>query len=379
MNPAEVNQREKAIDQALAAGDLDQAEVLANAYQAAAGLVTRHGEAGRSPSFRAAYLAGQVALAAGRLRLAVERLSPLLDVTDRLPGELAGRIRLLLAEALARLNRSAEAGRLLEQMPAAVLDREPLLQLRALLIRLWLGEVERLGEELTACARVLEARGETANLALLLSEEGRAWEKAGDLSRAGRCWQRAETLSRAAGPGAIRADVLLQLGRLDHLHGRLGPALERYEAALGQGAQGAQVLEIRLRRLLVLLDLGQWDQARAGARDLFDGRPWDCWPEEVRTLGEMVHGLLADVSPAEATDEVRAYQATARGDLGEARTLYRAALARAPAPERQARLALALGLLALAQADRAEAGAWLSRAEELARSLDLPEVLGRAL
>jgi tetratricopeptide (TPR) repeat protein len=379
VTPPDVRQIEMTIDAALAAWELDKAEELAEQYRRSASRLNDDAEPARAPWFRAGYLAGQVALAAGRLSQALERLSPLLDVAERLPAELASRVRLYTAEALARLHRGPEARRLLDQVPEGLLDRQPLLHLRALRIRLWLGEIGRLDGELLTCSQALAARGDTANRTLLSCEEGRGWDAAGDLARAGQCWEEAERLSRGLGNDPIRADVLLQLARLDHLRGHLASALDRYDLALGCAATGAQALEIQLRRLLVRLDLGQWDQVRSAADRLLHGVPLDRMPEEVRPLAGMIHALLHDAAPVESSPEHQAYLAAARGEVDAARSLYRRALAATPSPERHARLALALGLLARTQGDRAEAQSWLQQAEEAARSLDLPEVLGRAL
>jgi tetratricopeptide (TPR) repeat protein len=367
------------IDDALAEGELDRAEALATHYGSAAGHDPADGDPARSPRFRSAYLAAQVALAAGRLQQALDRLSPLLGVIGQLPREMAGRVRLIAAEALARQRRHAQAAEILHQVPAALLDKKPLLQLRALRIRLWLGEVAHRGEELVACASRLEAESDTANLSLLLCEEGRAWEAAGDLARAEACWQRADRLSRPLGADPIRADVLLQLARLDHLRGHLASALDRYETARSYISSGPQALELELRRLLVRLDLNQWDEARQAFNRLLPRPSLEELPEEIRLLAGMISALVSDTAPADLSDEAQAYRAAGRGDMEGARQLYRRALGAAPSPERQARLALALGLLAATQANPAEADSWLRRAEKLARERDLPEVLGRAL
>jgi hypothetical protein len=367
------------IDKALAAGNLDDAEALAASYCQSAGLDNTDAEPARSPRFRSTYLAAQVALAAGRLGQALERLAPLLAVTNRLPAELAAQVRLFAAEALARLHRHTEARELLDQVPDDVLRPQPLLHLRALRIRLWLDEVGGLAPDLARCARSLEAAGETANLALLVCEEGRAWGRARDLARAEQCWLRAERLSKSLGADPIRADVLLQLGRLNHVRGHLAVALDWYEAALGCASKGPQALEIRLRRLLVCLDINQGDLAPREAERLLGETSPDQFPEEIRPLAAMVQALLADAAPVEPSDELRAYREAAHGDAAAARRLYRAALEATASPPRQARLALALGLLALTQNDRVEADSWLHRAEEIARSLDLPEVLTQAL
>jgi tetratricopeptide (TPR) repeat protein len=379
VSPNDALQFEAEIDAALGTGDVDRAEVASERYCRAAAGETKAGEPARSPGFRAAYLAAQVSLSAGRLAQTVERLTPLVAVAHRLPDDLAARVRLFLAEALARLHRGAEARPLLRDVPAGLLARHPLLQLRALRIRLWLGEVTRLEDDLARCLRALEARGDTANGALLLCEEGRAWESAGDLERAERCWRRAEEASRPLGGDPIRADVLLQLGRLDHLRGRLPAALERYDEALAGAATGAQAMELRLRRLLVLLDVNQWPRARALADALLGGVPPEGLPEELRPLAALVRALLQGDVPPAPTDEQQAYAAASRGDAEAARALYLQALAAAPSPERQARLALALGLLALGQDERTDARSWLRQAEELGREHGLPEVLWRAL
>jgi tetratricopeptide (TPR) repeat protein len=380
VNTADAVQFEKDIEAALAAGELDRAEATAQCYCRAAEGEWR-GEPAHSPGFRSNYLAAQVKLAAGRLQKAIELLSPLLAVAGELPVELACRVRLLAAEALARLRRHAEARTLLEQVPAALLDGEPLLRLGALRVRLWLGEVSRLGPLLAACVRALEAGGDTANGALLLCEEGRAWDWAGDLAAAQDCWLRAERLAHPnqAGVSPIRADVLLQRGRLDHLRGHLASALELYDEALRCATPGPQALELQLRRLLVRLDLNEWEPVRAAAAALLPAGSPGQLPEELRPLAGMVLGLLSGAAPADAPVELRAYLAAERGDEAAARSLYAAALAADPSPERRARLALALGLLAWAHSDPVEARSWLGQAEELARSLKLPEILIRTL
>jgi tetratricopeptide (TPR) repeat protein len=371
---------EEAIDSALAGGELTRAEEAAERYRRLAGEAPPGGDVGRHPWLRSRYLAAQVALAAGRLGQALEHLGPLLPVADTLPDEkLAGRIHLLAAETLARLRRPADARAELRQVPATLLGQNALARFRALRTRLWLGEVASLGDELSACAAALGAGHDTANLALLACDEGRAWDRAGDLARARECWQRAEALSRSAQGDPIRADVLLQLGRLDHLRGHLASALERYDEAVRHAGQGPHAPEIQWRRLLVRLDLGQWGPVRAAAERLRAAGPPEGLPEEVRPVAETVCGLLDGVTPHGATDEVRAFQAARRGERSAARSLYAAALAGTPSPERRARTALALGLLALNGRDAHEARSWLRQAEGLARSRDLPEVLAQAL
>jgi tetratricopeptide (TPR) repeat protein len=373
---SEARKREQAIDQAVATGDLRRATGEAEDYCATTETLPE-GDA-RSPRFRARYLAAQVDLAAGRLGTALSRVQTLLPRCDRLAPELAARLRLLAAEALARLDRPEEARAQLALVPAAPLDDRPLLRLRALRVRLWLGDLALLGEELVACARELEAMGDAANLALLRCEEGRARDRAGDLPAALACWRRAEELTRPLGDSAIRADVLIQLGRLDHLRGHLGTALDRFDAACRCAGDSPHAAEATLRRALVRLELGRREQAAAEAAPLLDGPP-DGLPEELRPLADMARGLLTGATLSGGSDEARAYAAAQRGDAEAARSLYAAALASEPSPARRARLVLALGLLAAARRDAAEAHSWLGEAEALARSQDLPEVLARTL
>jgi hypothetical protein len=380
MTNAEAVLAEQAIDEALAAGNLLRATALADDFCRATAAQPEAVPA-RSLAFRAAYFAGQVDLAAGRLQHALGHLLPLLNEVNRLPVELAARLRLLVAEAQARLHRDVEARAVLKQVSPLLLKTNSLLHLRALRVRLWLGEVEQLAEELTRCGQALEQEGDTTNCALLACEEGRAWDREGELIRAAQCWQQSDRLL-AASPlarDAIRADVLMQLARLDHLRGHLPSALDRYVAAERYALPGAQALELQLRRLLVRLDLNQWDQVRLEANDLLTGLEQDQISEEVRPLVEMVRSLLDGSPSAGASDELQAYLAAIRGDEVAARAMYLHAFANNRSSERRARLALALGLLALAHHDPHEARSWLGQAEGLARSLELPEVLVRTL
>jgi tetratricopeptide (TPR) repeat protein len=378
MTNAEAQRREQVIDQAVAAGALERAEREVLAYLTKSGSPRPDREPARELWFRAAYLAAQVSLAAGRLVQTSERLAPCLAVAERLPQKLAARVHLVAAEALARLRRGVEARLLLERVPPSLLARHPLLHLRGLRIRLWLGEITQIEGEIVACSAALEARGDLSNRALLLCEEGCGRESAGDLDGAERCWQRAEALTRAPGPDPIRASVLLQLGRIDHLRGRLPSALERFGEALATAGAGPHALEVRLRHLLVLLDSNQWDRARLLADELPTGSP-ERLPEEVRPLAALLRAVLEGGAPAGATDEQEAYAAAARGDVSAARLLYLRALAATPSPERQARLALALGLLALGQGDQTDTNSWLRQAEKLSRDRGLPDLLWRAL
>jgi hypothetical protein len=372
----EARRREQIIDQAVALGDLQRAADEADDYCATTEMLP-DGDA-LSPRFRARYLAVQVDLAAGRLGAALKRVETLLLHCDRLTRELSARLRLLAAEALARLGRQNEARAQLALVPAVPLDSQPLLRLRALRVRLWLGELASVGDDLATCTHELGALGDTANLALLLCEEGRARDRAGDLPAALACWRRADELTRPLGDSAIRADVLVQLGRLDHLRGHLGEALDRFDTACRCAGGGPHAAEAALRRVLVRLELGRRDQAAAEAAPLLSGS-LDRLPEELRPLANMARSLLTGAVPIHASDEARAYAAAQRGDADAARSLYAVALAAEPSPERRARLALALGLLAATRHAAAEARSWLGEAEALARSQNLPEVLVRVL
>src|SRR5262249_55522741 len=144
--------------------------------------------------------------AAGGVVRGFERLKPLLPLTADLPPALACRLCLMSAEALARLKRIPEARAYLARCRewAAALRANPLLELRDLRIRLWLGEVASLGQELSTCTRSLELAGDRANRALLTCEEGRAWDAAGNLDRAEACWREADRLSAGLGADPIR-------------------------------------------------------------------------------------------------------------------------------------------------------------------------------
>jgi tetratricopeptide (TPR) repeat protein len=381
MNNDDARRWEDEIGDAWSAGDLARAEARTAAYCREAAAAAEPDELAHSPRFRAPYLAGQVALAAGKMSQALEYFTPLLPNAGRLPPMLAARLRLLAAEAYARRQFELEARELLGQVPAVLLENEPVLHLRALRIRLWLDEVSQVGEELLRCDRALEERGDTSNRALLACEEGRAWDRAGDLPRASECLLRAERLVAPgkAGRDDIRADILLQLGRFDHIRGNLAAALERFDQAGQCAMPGAQTLEVRLRSLLVRLDLHPEDKECDAVRRLLQDQTLEQLPEEVRPSAAMVGSLLDGAPAIGASDELQAYLAAARGDVAASRSLYEKAFAKNPSPERRARLALALGLLALAHGDRQEALSWLSQAEDLARSWQLPEVLIRTL
>jgi tetratricopeptide (TPR) repeat protein len=371
---------ENDIDQALAVGDFDRAEVLVTHYRAVAQTELVNGGAARSPRFRALYLAAQVALAAGRLAEAAQRLGALMPLPRGLPAALACRIWLLSAEALARLRRHHEARSHLARARDCGFDvqSDTRLLLRELRVRLWLGDLHDLKTSLEACGRALKAKGDVCNHVLLLCEEGRAHDASGDMTRAKAVWTEAERLSRRLDRDPVRADVLIQLGRLEHLRGNLQAALDHYEAALNSGAPPPQIIEARLRRVLVLLDLNQWGQARAEYARTLGATGSEQLPEELQPLAGMLRALLLDAPGGDADAELLGYQAAARGELATARALYQRALQESEGPERRARLGLALGMLALACGDRAEARRWLHEAEEIAQRLNLREVLWRA-
>jgi tetratricopeptide (TPR) repeat protein len=379
MTVTEARDYEADIDGAFDAGDLNRAEELAGAYRRAAEM-SSHPEPARDPRWRTAYFSAQVALAAGRLRTAQDLLLPLWEDAPRLPAELATRLGLLLAEAHARLGHASEARALLDTLPASQIESHPLLTVRWLRVRLALDGAPPLRDALARCDAALQQRGDAPNRAVLACDEGRAWDRAGDLPRAAECWRRAERFTAASsGIDAIRADVLVQLGRLDHLRGYLGAALDRFDAACRCAGGGPHAAEATLRRALVRLELGRREDAAAEVAPLLDGPP-GALPEELRPLADLARTLLTEAGAGGgASDEVCAYAAARRGDTDAARSLYAAALATEPSPERRARLVLALGLLAAGRREAVEARSWLSEAEALARSNNLPEVLARVL
>ncbi len=322
---------EGGIDEALASGDLGRAADLARRYR----------EEGGQP-LRTGYLSAQVALAAGHLEEALGHLGPLLPPRD-VPPELACRLWLLAAEALARLGRHALArGHLIHAaVPAGPLDL-PTLRLREIRIRLLMGETPR-PDVVARCLDALDA----ANRALLLSELGRSHDARGELPEAEGCWRRTLTLAAPLGRDAIHADALLQLGRLAHLRGHLQEALDRYEAAIEHSPAEAQRAEAGLRRVLVLLDLNQREVARRSAPT----PPADA--EELRPLAAQVAALLAGETPPDEAES--------------------------SSPVRRARRALALGLAAIDAGNVRDGRDWLEEASRLAEEEGLPEVRWRAL
>ncbi len=378
MTPEAILQVESQIDKALEMQSFDDAEQLAVVYLAGAGPIPMT-DAGRSPGFRSHYVAAQVLLASGKLNQTLERLLPLQPVLPHLPWELAGRVRLLFAETLARLGRLAEVPAWLDQVPDTLLQSDAAQQLRWLRVRMWLGEVLRVQPELRACEARLAAAKDTSNQVLLLCDEGLAWDAVGHLSRAAQAWEAAEKQSRSLGPGVHRTDALIQLASLDHLGGHLAAALDGYDSALTEFATHGQALEIRLRRLLVSLDICPGNQVQTEISQVLAEIDSTTCPEELLPLVNLVRSLTAGPSAEPCFGEAEAFRLAAAGDVAAARWVYRRTLQATTSPERQARLALALGLLALVERDREESLSWLRRAEELARQHDLPEVLGRAL
>jgi tetratricopeptide (TPR) repeat protein len=377
----EAKEQEVAIQARLDASDLAEAANLAGGYLEA----TRDEPLTLSSlRLRAHYQAGRVAVTAGQLAQALEYLNPLLDLTHGLPPPFATQIHLLAAEALARLGQLQQAREQLDRLRSwsRVPEQDSFLRLCELRVRLWLGEVRALAGPLADCARALESNGQTDNLVLLLSEEGRAWDQAGDLSRAEQCWQRArELIERVPRRNPIHADVFLQLGRLAHLRGHLQDALDHFEQAeRPAGAVPAHRLNVQLRRLWVLVDLGQLPQARDAFFRLVGQ---EVLPEEVRSVATLLHGLLIPDGPRMEDSEIEAYRALEhRGDQEAAYKLYLQAFEAETTPERRARLAVMLGMLAAAResADtRGEVERWLCLAQELAQTNDLPEVRWRAL
>lgn len=330
---------------------------------------------GRAAWFRARYAAAQVELAAGFPARAGAYLAPLEPYLAHVPHELAARVRLLAAEGFARSGRPAEARSALKAVPAG--GGPPLVRLRAVRVRLMLGELPDLADEIAACERALV--GDRANLAVLDCEVGRAWDAAQDLDRAERCWERAELLTRPLGPHPARTGALVQLGRLHHLRGRFAAASERYNEAARAAVGGPFAPEVEWRRVLLQVDLGEEVSARRAADALLAETPLAELPDEVRPVAAVACAVLTGTAWPGAPDELEGYLADRAGDHAAAVQHFAAALATAPAAERQARLSFALGSACAAQGQNREAAGWLVRAEELARARWMPEVLARSL
>jgi tetratricopeptide (TPR) repeat protein len=338
-----------------------------------------------------------------------ECLRPLVANTAGLLPGLVCHLHLMAAEALARLHRTDDARRQLKHLTRlrGTIESDPALWLRLLRVRLCLKEVRLLENDLRRCRQALDAAGQINNLILLWTEEGRSWDDEDDLDRAAACWEQAARLLDRMGsaPSPIHADLFLHLGRLEHLRGRLQAALDRYHEAKKRAEQSpAHQMNLQLRILLVLVELNQLDQARAGWHELMNphshahaalplsllGRGGrgvrgkmtgvrEDLPEEVRDLAQLIGGLLDVTPPWPAEDETAAWRAMHRHDLTTALRLYTREHASAQSGVRQARLSLALGLLSIASRAETEAILWLDHAERQARQLNLPEVLWRAL
>jgi tetratricopeptide (TPR) repeat protein len=389
ISPDDTATIESRIADALAGSAHDEAAALAARYVQATGDDRPSARPEESPWFRARYLAAQSELAAGRLVAAAGQLESLAPVERALPSQLARRVHLLAAEVLARLGRAAEARVRLAQVGGGPGEALPApIRARVLRVRLALGEVEQLGGELSACEAALGGVGDSAGAALLACDAGLGWAAAGDMARAEACWLRAERTSTPLGSSnPVRADALLQLGRLDHLRGQWQRALDRYRDALENGAaRTAQEAEIRLRRALIYIELGHATEARDEYSSATVGwRSADRCPEELRGLATIVADLAGcprigpTVDPlAGDDDESLGFRKWVDGDLVAAREAYARAFASTSAPERQARHALALALTALASGEPAAASPWLFLAKELADRFDLAEVRWRS-
>jgi hypothetical protein len=149
MTTTEAIRLEEGIDRALLAGNLEEAEAWTLRYLDAVPGGPPPGDLARTSWFRARYCAGKVSLANGRLHQTLDRLLPLLVTVERLSPDLAGRVRLLVAEALTRLSRGEDGRVLLQEVPASLLGHDLPSRFRALRIRLWLGEVASLDSSWT--------------------------------------------------------------------------------------------------------------------------------------------------------------------------------------------------------------------------------------
>src|SRR5262245_34921974 len=188
-----VRQAESAIESALERGDVEAALAEAARYrQAATGPLLIAGQPG--PAFRALLVSARVCLPAGRPAEAREHLGRCLTCVDSLTPALAARVRLLAAESHFRCGDQAEARRLVSQAAPGPWPDHPALWLRWLRVRLWLGDLASLADDLAACARLLSRQGDRHNLALLRCEEGCARDRAGDVSGADAAFAEAEAL-----------------------------------------------------------------------------------------------------------------------------------------------------------------------------------------
>lgn len=216
-----------------------------------------------------------------------------------------------------RSRRPAEARQLLAEVPQHGFAAAPELLLRASRVRLMVGDVSVLTEELHRCRIRLEEAEQHEKLALLDCEEGRTWDRAGDLGRARACWLRTVERCRGAVLDPVRADAFLQLGRIDHLRGHLGDALKHYQQVQSYGLP-FQVQEAALRRILVLLDLGQHRSVRNEADQFLSRLSPAQLPDELQPLFQMVRLLIKGGEVADASVELQAQLAANQGDTARA-------------------------------------------------------------
>jgi tetratricopeptide (TPR) repeat protein len=389
----ELDRLEQAIDDRTRSGRLREAKELSKHYMSLAGEQAVPDGGLLSRVFRANYLAAQVYLAAGELEVAWELLEQLSVPSTTESNPIAKRVLLLRAECLQRLGRRTECLQELQAAGRIRVGRDPLIELRELRIRLWLGEVSQLTAELRSCRRALAERHDIANVTLLWCEEGKAWEIAGDHKRAMLAWKNAEQhFAGGTYGGQIFADVFVQLGRFRHLEGHLQQASDYFTQGLNcVSAESPHTLELRLRRVLVWTDLNLTQMALQELASITKEIPLHDFPTELRALYRLVCAVLGN--GADESANVQAVQGGTIVDTWEWRLKYLAAeagtrenaiqLLRAIAegsalPQSRARHALALGLLALASRDSKEARVWLNNAIELSEKHNLPEVLWRA-
>jgi CHAT domain-containing protein/tetratricopeptide (TPR) repeat protein len=379
MDAHELPLREERIAQALARLDLRQAEEEADRFLVDAASDPIGDDPATAPLARARWMAAQVSLTAGRLDQALVRAGTLAPIVDRFQTPLTCRYWLLVAEAQARLGRPSAAREALARIAGDLLDhcrRTPLLQLRRLRIHLWLGELDHIEGELAHC--LYQLNGDSFNASLLCLDVGRAHEEAGNLDAAQSFWQQALALSGTPETGPVRAEVLIQLGRVAHLRGRLQQALDHYEEAGNCAApQTPAPAEVKLREALVWVELGRADQARQHVQELF--RTFSGFAQELVPLARTVADLLGYAAGPSGRDEVKAWQAARRGERQAALALYGRLVAEERSSERRTRLGLALALLEKAEGREKEAAARLAEVERLARTHSLPEVLWRCL
>lgn len=414
MRGDEARRLEQVIDLAAEAGDYATAEEIAERYVLATRSLPPSHEDGDgasialSPWFRSRYLSCRLALSAGWLDLAARRTEELLaNVADRrstLPETLTQRLHLTLAESHARRAARAHgahqalAQSLLAQAQASPTTELPDPAVRAweLRIRLALGEVAQLGDQLDAVLVELTRTGDWATAAHLVAEAARAWLVLGRLDQTEQALNQAEQLWSRAGsilsPDPARASSDLLRGRLAHLRGHWQSAIDAYERcerAASPAKNSPILLELKLRRVLLSLDLNQLDTARTTFTSAIE--EWTKFPEELKGLTGFVALLLDESLPSGVEDsftdvaENRAFHSARRGEWAEAMAVYREAWSRLgesgggrDQPEHQARMALSLGMVAHELNQRGDAAAWLGRAREIADAHSLPEVRWRA-